>query len=227
MWGRRDGERGVRRKRHGRWAGEYELALGRAPRGRGRMVVERRRWMLRLLVLLLLLPVRGVVQYKRRPSRLGRHEDCAVWGDAGREGDWREPGVKRHVVVRNDLVRPLLQHRLSVHHLGHGQLVRLLCSPPLRPAVLEPNLNSRFRQVDPRSQVLAHEDVRIVSLCEGGLQFLQLVASERRAEPPLLPLLGLSAFSVTAVGFGGVGRLGFAAFLLELRVVIFHAVLPR
>lgn len=88
-------------------------------------------------------------------------------------------------------------------------------------------LNSRFRQVDPRSQVLAHEDVRIVSLCEGGLQFLQLVASERRAEPPLLPLLGLSAFSVTAVGFGGVGRLGFAAFLLELRVVIFHAVLPR
>ena len=60
-----------------------------------------------------------MVQYKWRPSRLGCREDCDVWGDAGREGGWREPRVKRHVVVRNELVRSLLQrqHRLSVHHL--------------------------------------------------------------------------------------------------------------
>lgn len=54
------------------------------------------------------------------------------------------------------------------------------------------HLYSSFCEVDSHGQIFPHEDVRIVSLGEGSLQLLQLVAGERGAESPLLSLHRLS-----------------------------------
>lgn len=75
---------------------------------------------------------------------------------------------------------------LSIHELLHGDLIGLLRSSPFCPPVLEPDLHSSFCEADPQSQILPHEDIRIVSLCKGSLQLLQLVAGEGGPEPSLL-----------------------------------------
>lgn len=57
---------------------------------------------------------------------------------------------------------------------------RLLLLPPLRPPVLEPNLNASLGQVDPQRQLLPEENVRVVSLMKRSLELFQLVIRKGR-----------------------------------------------
>lgn len=58
---------------------------------------------------------------------------------------------------------------------------------PFGSTILEPYLNSGFREVNPHGKIFPGEYIRIMRLSEGFLQFLKLLESESSAVPPLLP----------------------------------------
>jgi len=62
-----------------------------------------------------------------------------------------------------------------------------------------PHLYARFCEVRSHGDLLARVDVRVVRLRERLLQLLELRARERRADPPLLPLLGRDAALVAVL----------------------------
>lgn len=64
-------------------------------------------------------------------------------------------------------------------------LLRLL--PALGPSVFEPNLDTRFGQVDLEGDFFAHEDVRVACFGEQRLEDVELAARERRPFAALLP----------------------------------------
>lgn len=67
------------------------------------------------------------------------------------------------------------------------------------------HLNSGFREINLHRQVFSRENVRIVSLREGGLELLQLLEGESRPVSPLFPPHeGILADSVQCRVIGGV-----------------------
>jgi len=83
------------------------------------------------------------------------------------------------------------------------------CASPPRErsprVIIRAHLYPRLREINLHSQIFPRKDVRIVSLREGRLEFLQLLEGESRPVPPLLPPHeGILANSVQCRMIGGV-----------------------
>lgn len=100
----------------------------------------------------------------------------------GRRG--RERRVGQHVGPGGRRVRHGQPHG-AVASRATGQL---LAEPS--PAVAEPHLDPRLRQLGTLGQLLPRVDVRVLRPFERLLQFVQLLRRERRPTPALLPLQG-------------------------------------
>lgn len=80
---------------------------------------------------------------------------------------------------------------------------------PFRPPILEPYLHSSFREINLHGQVFPRKDVRVVSLREGGLEFLQLLEGESCPVSALLPPHeGILADSVQCWVIGRITSIG-------------------